>query len=357
MSSSLREGGTTVLNEFAQSERVSRGLKLWSGFAIAGAAAVAALLLASPASTQSQASGQAFAFSTGNADGKMATASRPGPSSGANQETESADDFVLSDQTALTSASFTGLIPAAAGLGDVAQVRVEIYRVFPNDSDVGRTSGPPTFSTAQVPTRVNSPSDVELVDRDSADANLTFTTTLVAGSFMAANSVDAGIHPKPGQTTLGDGAVSGKEVRFEVTFTNPFELDPAFHYFFVPQVLLADPNQHFLWLSAPRPIVAPGTPFNPDLQEWIRNANLDPDWLRVGTDIVGSGTFNTTFSLSGIELPSCSGPAAGVAWKNHGEYVSSVARSVNPFLESGAISEEQAGAIVESAAESNCGKK
>ena len=26
------------------------------------------------------------------------------------------------------------------------------YRVFPNDSDVGRTSGPPTFSTPQVPT-------------------------------------------------------------------------------------------------------------------------------------------------------------------------------------------------------------
>jgi hypothetical protein len=41
---------------------------------------------------------------------------------------------------------------------------VEIYRVFPKDSDVGRTSGPPTFSTPQVPTRANPPSDVELVD-------------------------------------------------------------------------------------------------------------------------------------------------------------------------------------------------
>jgi hypothetical protein len=51
--------------------------------------------------------------------------------------------------------------------------------------------------------------------------------------------------------------------------------------------------------------VAPGTPFPTgvtDLQSWIRNADLDPDWLRVGTDVVGGTTpptFNATFSLSG----------------------------------------------------------
>ena len=48
----------------------------------------------------------------------------------------------------------------------IDQVIVEIYRVFPNDFDVGRTSGAPVFSTAQVPTRVNSPSDVALDSRD-----------------------------------------------------------------------------------------------------------------------------------------------------------------------------------------------
>ena len=31
---------------------------------------------------------------------------------------------------------------------------MEIYRVFPNDSNTVRTSGAPTFSTPQVPTRV-----------------------------------------------------------------------------------------------------------------------------------------------------------------------------------------------------------
>ncbi len=114
-----------------------------------------------------------------------------------------------------------------------------------------------------------------------------------------ANSVDNGINPKPNQNTLGEGPVRGQEVQFDVTFTTPFDLPPD-HYFFIPQVLLS--NGDFLWLSAPKPIVG-GTPFLPDLQTWIRNANLDPDWLRVGTDIVGTGAFNGTFSLQGETVP------------------------------------------------------
>ena len=31
----------------------------------------------------------------------------------------------------------------------------------------------------------------------------------------------------------------------------------------------------------------------------MRNADLDPDWLRIGTDIIGGTTFNAAFSLSG----------------------------------------------------------
>jgi hypothetical protein len=94
-----------------------------------------------------------------------------------------------------------------------------------------------------------------------------------------------------------------------VNFTKPFDL-PADHYFFVPQVEVTDPNGDFFWLSAPRPIVAPnGAPFPPgfaDLQSWTRDANLDPDWLRVGTDIVGgtpAPTFNAAFSLKGETVP------------------------------------------------------
>jgi len=162
----------------------------------------------------SQAAEPSFFFSTGVPDGLMATATRPGPGSGANQETESGDDFILSSQTLINSATITGLLPAGVNLTDVSQVRVEIYRVFPKDSDANRTP--------HVPTRVNSPSDVEFVDRDSTAGDLTFTVTQLAASFTAANSVDRGIHPFPNQTTGGDGQVTGQEVQLDVTFTTPF---------------------------------------------------------------------------------------------------------------------------------------
>ena len=128
---------------------------------------------------------------------------------------------------------------------------------------------------------------------------------MLAGSFTASNSVLNGINPSPNQRTGGDGAVSGEEVRFNVTFTSPILLG-ADHYFFVPQVQVTSGGQ-FYWLSASRPISGGGTtPFSPDLQAWIRNAGLDPNWLRVGTDIVGGAsppTFNAAFSVSGTTIP------------------------------------------------------
>jgi hypothetical protein len=231
-----------------------------------------------------------FFFSTGTPDGKMATATRPDASK---FEIETADDFLLTSATSISSATFTGLMPSTS---TVKEVVVEIYRVFPNDSNAGRTSGSPTFSTPQVPTRVNSPSDVAFDSRDSS-GTLTFTTSVVASALTAVNSVQpGGINPKPNQTTGGSGAVTGEEVEFTVNFTTPFSL-PADHYFFVPQVELD--NGDFLWLSASKPIVAPGTPFLPDLQSWTRDGKLDPDWLRIGTDIVGAGAFNAAFTLTG----------------------------------------------------------
>jgi hypothetical protein len=91
-------------------------------------------------------------------------------------------------------------------------------------------------------------------------------------------------------------------VEFDVTFAEPFLL-PADHYFFVPQVQLDTGD--FFWLSATKTIPAPA-----DLQSWTRDAGLDPDWLRVGTDIVGAvgdpptiTQFNASFSLSGSPVP------------------------------------------------------
>lgn len=232
-----------------------------------------------------------FSFSTGNPDGRIGTASRP--ASTGKIEIESADDFILSQSTSIDHATFNGLLPTGA---TISQVRLEIYRVFPLDS-VNPPSG-------NVPTRVNSPSDNAFADRSSANAtDLSFTTSILAPSFTVANSVVNGINKSPNQKTGGEGPVTGQEVLFDVTLKSPFVL-PGDHYFFIPQVELSEGN--FLWLSAPKPIVAPSTPFLPDLQSWIRNENLAPDWLRIGTDIVGAAvpvTFNGTFSLSGTAVP------------------------------------------------------
>lgn len=259
---------------------------------------ICALLLSGPAW------GDVVFFSTGDPDGRMAAATRP--SSAGKFEIETGDDFVLTSEGLLTSATFTGLLSGGSTIGNM---RVEIYRVFPLDSDVGRTSGPPNFSTSQVPTRVNSPSDDAFAERDAATGGLTFSTTILSPSVTAANSVQpGGIHPAPGQTTGGNGPITGQEVRFNVNFTAPLDL-PADHYFFVPQVQILDPNGNFYWLSAPRPIGAPGTPFPAgftDLQAWTRDQFLDPDWLRIGTDIVGGATpptFNMVFSVTATVIP------------------------------------------------------
>jgi PEP-CTERM motif len=238
-----------------------------------------------------------FFFTTGIPDGKMGTATRP--DTGAPFEIESADDFVLTKTTSITSATFTGLLSPDSTIGEVV---VEIYRVFPNDSQV-----PPSM---KVPTRVNSPSDNAFETRDATSGLSFLPPRVVTTSFTAANSVQQGGIHLPITPPGGDGPVTGDEVQFNVAFAMPFLL-PADHYFFVPQVQVVH-GADFLWLSAPKPIVPPGTPFPPgftDLQSWTRDAALDPDWLRVGTDIVGKNadgvapTFNAAFSLTGAVVP------------------------------------------------------
>jgi hypothetical protein len=228
----------------------------------------------------------------------MAVATRPG--TGEPFEIEAGDDFLLNAQTLINSASFTGLFVGSAGVQPtISDLVVEVYRVFPADSDTNRTPN--------VPTRQNSPSDVAFHSKDSLAGELTFSTSIISSTFTALNSVQpGGIHPFPMQTTGGNGPITGQEVQINVTFASPFNL-PEDHYFFVPQVALTSGAQ-FYWLSASRPITGAGgtTPFSPDLQSWTRDQFLDPDWLRVGQDIVGGTpfpTFNQSFSLDGTVIP------------------------------------------------------
>src|SRR5215467_9395246 len=72
-----------------------------------------------------------FSFSTGAPDGKLGSLSRPPDSA---IETETADDFVLTDATVISRASIHGLIPAGLDVSSIQQVEVELYHVFPVDS-------------------------------------------------------------------------------------------------------------------------------------------------------------------------------------------------------------------------------
>ena len=255
-----------------------------------------------------------FFFSSGLPDGRLGALSGP-PSSG-ELETETADDFILTETTILTGATIVGLIPSGAPLSSISNVEVEFYHVFPNDSAI-----PPS---GNVLTRANSPADVEIDDatRDASVGTLGFVASLVNASFSVANTVVDGIDKFPNSTTRGEGQASGEEVEIDITFTPPVIL-AADHYFFRPEARLTDGD--FLYLSAPRPIVPPGTPFVGDLQAWIRNSDLAPDWLRIGTDIIGgtpAPTFNMTFSLTGETVPRAGTPGRANC---HGKSVSALA--------------------------------
>jgi hypothetical protein len=295
----------------------------------------------------SRASATPFSFTTGFPDGKIGALSRP--ASAGLVQTETADDFVLNECVLINQATFTGLLPMGAALSSINRVEIEIYHVFPVDSNTSRTPA--------VVTRMNSPSDVEIDDatRDSLDDSLSFNATMLSPNFTVLNSVVNGINKSPNQFTGGEGSVAGVEVTITVTFDPPILL-PADHYFFRPEVGLSSGN--FLWLSAPKLLAT-------DLQSWIRNDNLAPDWSRIGTDITHQGPFNASFSLSGVtdpesiidELVPCSGPTSGGTWKNHGQYVSSVAHAAQDLAKLGCLSQQGIGQIVSNAARSDCGKK
>jgi hypothetical protein len=232
-----------------------------------------------------------FSFSTGAPDGKIATLSRT--ASAGKLETETADDFKTTHETEITSASFTGLIVGGATTADIKDVEIELYHVFPLDS------GPPD---GRVKTRVNSPSDNNFAAADGKLGTLSFTTTVLSSSFTAANSVVNNINAAPNQFTGGEGAVTGIEVQFNITFNTPFILGVD-HVFFRPEVDLGSAGD-FLWLSAPKPAMPPL--FAGDLQTWIRTDGpgaLAPDWSRIGTDITHAGPFNAAFSLAGLVVP------------------------------------------------------
>src|SRR5215469_10493655 len=258
-----------------------------------------------------------FSFTTGTPDGLMGAASRR--ASPGKLETETADDFTLDQTTVIRRATIVGLVPSGTKPQDIKEVEVEMYHVFPLDSAI-----PPS---GKVPSRANSPSDVEIgtATRAGGSGTLMFFPGVLNSNFRVGNSVVNNLTvatAPPG----GEGSTVGVEVEITITFTSPIIL-PAGHYFFRPEVLLTSGD--FLYLSGPRPIVSPGgTPFPTgvtDLQAWIRNSNLAPDWLRIGTDIIDGATpqtFNMAFSLAGETVPEAGTPGQPNC---HGQTISALA--------------------------------
>lgn len=57
------------------------------------------------------------------------------------------------------------------------------------------------------------------------------------------------------------------------------------------------------------------------------------------------------------QLVPCAGPAPGTAWKNHGQYVSTMSKTVGGFLDADIITPAEADVVISNAAKSQCGKK
>jgi hypothetical protein len=73
------------------------------------------------------------------------------------------------------------------------------------------------------------------------------------------------------------------------------------------------------------------------LQAWIRNSNLSPDWLRIGTDIVGGATpptFSMTYSLSGETVPEAGTPGQANC---HGATISALAQQFGDIYSAASI--------------------
>src|SRR5437899_12812438 len=120
-----------------------------------------------------------FFFTSGTPDGRLGALSRS--ESPGKVETETADDFILTETTVINGATITGLINAP--LANIGNVEVELYHKFPLDSVF-----PPS---GRVLSRVNSPADVEIdaATRDGSLGTLSFAASRLNASLSVLNTV------------------------------------------------------------------------------------------------------------------------------------------------------------------------
>ncbi len=182
-----------------------------------------------------------FSFTTGNPDGLMGAVSRR--ASPGKLETETADDFALGQTTVIRRATIVGLVPSGTQPQDIKEVEVEVYHVFPLDSAV-----PPS---GKVPSRANSPSDVEIgtATRAGNSGTLTFSTNVLNANVSVLNTVVNNLKVADGLLPAGKVQRQVKKWRSRSRSLAPSSRAWRGHYFFRPEVLLTSGD--FLYLSAP----------------------------------------------------------------------------------------------------------
>jgi len=88
------------------------------------------------------------------------------------------------------------------------------------------------------------------------------------------------------------------------------------------------------------------------LEDWFNFGSVPGDAFFDNLKVVGVYDINQVLAV----VP-CSGPTPGKAWKNHGQYVSTVSSVVELYLNSNIITESEADQIMSLAGRSDCGKK
>ncbi len=126
----------------------------------------------------------------------MGIATRPAVPGGP-FEIEGADDFFLTAQTLINSASFVGVIVPGpnGGSSTITDVVAEMYRIFPADSNTTRTPN--------VLTRANSPSDVDFASKSSDAGAVDLHFFGVESYFHNAQHCPAGRYPSVSQSDHG----------------------------------------------------------------------------------------------------------------------------------------------------------
>jgi hypothetical protein len=139
---------------------------------------------------------------------------------------------------------------------------------------------------------------------------------------------------EPTGLRFGSGELLNLQWEIDFSLETPLLLEGGQTFWLGLEAIVDPITVHPLWWEQVGPGDSVSASFLEDPMEW-RNSNED-----------------LAFSLYGELLPPCDGP-----WKNHGQYVSSVAAAGERLAANGLITTADRNRLIQTAAKSDCGKK